>query len=77
MSRELFVGWLSSIGELLSNQSYYIHSEKYKSFVFKQLMDPYIEQFKPMYKHMDVSTTKVYGIFRQLCKVYLFRMNTK
>jgi len=71
MSRELFVGWLSSIGELLSNQSYYIHSEKYKSFVFKQLMDPYIEQFKAMYKHMDVSTyKKCMAFFRQLCKVY-------
>jgi hypothetical protein len=54
MSRELFVEWLSSIGELLSNNSYYIHSEKYKSFVFKKLMDPYIEHFEPIYKHIDI-----------------------
>lgn len=70
MSRELFIEWLSNIGEKQAN-SYYINSEKYKSFVFKNLMDPYMEHFTPIHKHIDVSTyKKCMALFRQLAKNY-------
>jgi len=64
MSRELFIDWLSNMGEKQSN-AYYINSEKYKSFVFKNLIEPYIESFTPI----DVSTyKKCMALFRQLSK---------
>lgn len=70
MSRELFIEWLSNIGEKQAN-SYYINSEKYKSFVFKNLMDPYMEHFTPIYKHIDVSTyKKCMNVFRNLSKKF-------
>lgn len=69
MSRELFIEWIYNIGDKLSNGSCYIHSEKYKSFVFKNLMGPYIEAFS--LKHADVgSYKKCIAIFRQLSKQY-------
>lgn len=70
MSRELFIEWVCSIGEKQPNYGY-INSEKYRSFVFKNLMDPYIEHFAPIYKRIDVSTyKKCMALFRQLCKNY-------
>ena len=70
MSRELFIEWLSNMGDKEANH-YYIHSEKYKSFVFKNLMIPYIEHFTPIYKNLDVSTyKKCMNLFRNLCKKF-------
>ena len=68
MSRELFIEWLSNMGVKESNH-YYINSEKYKSFVFKNLMTPYIQDFILIYKNLDVSTyKKCMNVFRNLCK---------
>ena len=70
MSNDLFIKWISDIGDKHSN-GYCIHSEKYKSFVFKNLMEPYLQQFTPIYKNIDVSTyKKCMGFFRQMCKKY-------
>lgn len=71
MSQDLFVEWISNIGDKLSNNSYYINSEKYRSFVFKNLMEYYVEKFIPIYKHLDVSSyKKCMVLFRQLSKLY-------
>lgn len=70
MSRELFMDWVCILGEKQSNYCY-INSEKYKSVVFKNLMDPYIETFQTIHKHLDVSTyKKCMALFRQLSKQY-------
>lgn len=71
MSRELFIEWISNIGDKLSDRLYYINSEKYKSFVFKNLMTPYVEAFNTINKHSYLcSYKKCMVLFRQLSKQY-------
>jgi hypothetical protein len=77
MSRELFIEWLCSIGEKQPNYCY-INSEKYKSFVFKNLMPTYIEHFTPIYKNLDVSTyKKCMNVFRNLSKKFTIHYEYK
>jgi hypothetical protein len=64
-----FEDCLKDMGEQLPDQSYYVYSEKYRSFMYKERMSLYIEGLKKIIPDPDVSTyKKCMCTFRQISK---------
>jgi hypothetical protein len=64
-----FEACLKQMGELTPDGWYYINSEKYRSFMFKEYMDAYVEDLRKWVPELDVSTyKKCMGVFRQISK---------
>lgn len=60
---------LKQMGELTHDGWIYINSEKYRSFMFKEYMVAYVDDFRRWVPELDVSTyKKCMSAFRQISK---------
>lgn len=67
-----FESCLKHMGEITPDGWYYINSEKYRSFMFKEYMNEHLDNFRTWMPEVDVSDVSTYkkcmALFRQLSK---------